>query len=370
MTTRISKEERKRLYFKVRTALGAGMSGVEIEDERLDALLEMAIEDLSAYLNDWIVEQQWSSLSNIDVSKESIINALTTKDIDWERSFTLAYSKQVGLGTNAPSEWELKRDYVEVSGNTQTYVIPAGREVNEVLWFTPPDIELTHGNPFNMGNWGMGVNGWNYGGKAAMAMQPSYTILLNQTDVSMKNKILRSELTYRITAGPNGTKILYLYPVPGSNLEISGFKGRHFEGAKVWYFYYDNVIDRDKCLELNEEIVKLPSDVPIDNINYDKFNASFKTKVRRILIASAKKYLGAVRGKFSGEIKADDASLTLDYGFLLSEGNEEYQKVFEELKEYLESMSYVNMMEKRNSISENLNSFLGRVPFDTPISVK
>jgi hypothetical protein len=44
------------------------------------------------------------------------------------------HSKQVGHQTNGP--WELK-DFVELENGRQVYTT-ANREVNEVLWITPP----------------------------------------------------------------------------------------------------------------------------------------------------------------------------------------------------------------------------------------
>jgi hypothetical protein len=62
--------------------------------------------------------------------------ALSVRGFDFTTQYTYAYSKQVGLQTNGP--WELKKDYVELEAGRQVYSIPAGREVNEVLWITPP----------------------------------------------------------------------------------------------------------------------------------------------------------------------------------------------------------------------------------------
>jgi hypothetical protein len=35
---------------------------------------------------------------------------------------------------------------------------------------------------------------------------------LTAADMNLKNRIVRSELVYKITAGANGTKLLHLYP--------------------------------------------------------------------------------------------------------------------------------------------------------------
>ena len=153
----INKKEFEILAKQVRVLLGAPVRTVEIDDETMEVLLSVSIEEYSSFINDWLIQNQWSSLQNIGVDSADITFALTTKTLDFEKSFSFAYSKQAGISSNGP--WELKKDYIVVSANTQVYNIPAGREVNEVLWITPPQI----------GSFGSGMLdvlspvGWSYG---------------------------------------------------------------------------------------------------------------------------------------------------------------------------------------------------------------
>jgi hypothetical protein len=367
----ITKKEKKELYTKIRTLLGYPLRKFELGDKELDTLLEIAIEDYSTYINNWLIEQQWHNLQGIDVNTTDLTFALITKTLDFEKSFTLSYSKQVGLGSNAPSEWELKRDFIVVSGDTQVYSIPAGREINDVLWFTQPDVDQGLVDPYSTTNWGAGAFGWSYLGRPAQYVQPTYSLLLNAMDRSTKRKILQAEMSYRITAGPNGTKYLYLYPVPGSRYEMRGRDGKHLDGAKVWYFYYDtSTSKRDKCLEQNDDIIKLPSDVSIDNLKWGQLNSISKNRVRRMLLAESKMTIGGIRGFFSGDIKAGNAELTMDYRHLLEEGQQEKEKLIEEIKESLDKISYQKLMEDRASIAQNLNTVLTYQPFKRPFMYK
>ena len=61
-------------------------------------------------------------------------------------SFTYAYSKIVGLQAGGP--YQLKQDYVTLSANTQIYEIPAGREINEILWYTRAELNEAFIDPF------------------------------------------------------------------------------------------------------------------------------------------------------------------------------------------------------------------------------
>ena len=232
----IPKPEKEKLYLKVKHELGWPLRPFEIQEEMLDSYFEMSIEDYSAHVNEWLIHQQWMNLEGMNnEGNTDFLSAFTTKSNDYMKSFTYAYSKQVGLGTNAPGApgWELKRDYIITSGHTQHYIIPAGREVNEVLWETPPVVHAGVVDPFALNNWSPGMTGWGYMGRPAMYVQPTFSTLLSAQDRRMKQRALQSLLTYRITGLETGEKILHLYPSPESREEIRGTWGKHFSGRKV-----------------------------------------------------------------------------------------------------------------------------------------
>ena len=122
MPSNVSILDKQRLYTQLRHQLGAPIVGVELEDDMLDSLLDIAIQDYAMYVNDWLIENQWSSLYGINVDEADLARAYTTRSLDWESSFTYAYSKIVGLQTMGP--WILKKDYVELVANQQIYQIP------------------------------------------------------------------------------------------------------------------------------------------------------------------------------------------------------------------------------------------------------
>ena len=115
----IPEPERTQLYTRIRHLLGAPLRSVELEDEQLDSLLQLAIDDYTQYILDWLIESQWTSLYGLDLDTQSLANALVTRTLDWETQYTYAYSKIVGLQADGP--WVLKKDYFVLSANTQTY---------------------------------------------------------------------------------------------------------------------------------------------------------------------------------------------------------------------------------------------------------
>ena len=373
MSTIITTTERTKLYTQLKHQLGAPIIGVELEDEMLDSLLEISVLDYGMYVQDWLIENQWSSLYDISIDEADLTRAFMTRSLDWETSFTYAYSKIVGLQAGGP--WELKKDFVTLSANTQIYQIPANREINEIMWYSRAELNESFVDPFlgafgGLGG-GMGMGGG--GGFAQMGMVGSYymmpanDLLLRMADRNIKNRLISSELTYRLTAGPNGTKFLHLYNVPGGDFDFGNID---VNDSRVWYWYYDTGKDgRDACLAENSDVVLLPSDVPIESIKYVDLNPPARAWIRRYFTALAKETLGRVRGKYSGALKVPDSELTMDYSSLQSEGIDEKSKLIEELTSRLERLRQDSMMERKANEAENLNKSLQFRPFQDPYNV-
>ena len=366
----ITTVEKNKLYLHVKHELGHPMRPFEIKDEMMDSYLEMVVEDYSAFVNNWLIQQQWIGLEGMSKENSDFLSAFTTKANTYMESFTYAYSKQVGLGTNAPAAagWELKRDFIVCEANTQHYIIPAGREVNEVLWETPPEIDGGLVDPFAMNAWSAGMMGMSYLGRPALYVQPTFSTLLAAQDRRMKQRVLQSILTYRITGLATGEKMLHLYPMPNDRHEIAGSWGKHYAGRKVWYWYYDTNKDgRDKCMEENSDIVKLPSDPPTKVLEWSKMNDVAHQQIRNFLIAKVKMVLGTIRGFYSGELGVAEKQLTMDYRHLLDEGiklKEDTEKI---LLDQLLYLSQEAMTERRAKIAEQVNKERGYQPPKFPI---
>ena len=360
----INEPERSEFYQKVRHLLGAPLRSVELEDEMMDTLLEYSIDDYSQYVQDWLTESQWTSLYNLNLDTQSLSRAFVSKSLDFETRYTYAYSKIVGL--QAGGDWVIKKDFVQLVPNQQIYEIPAGREINEILWFTPSTLNTAM---FGVGGFaGIGA-GTGLGGGGGLAqignmagsyyLTPAFDTLLRMQEVNIQRRMFAGELTYYITALPGGKKGLHLLNTPGGRFD---FGNAEMSNHQVWYWYYDTTDgDRDKCLADNPDIVLLPSDVPFDKLSWYKLNNPAQVWVRRWFTAYCKETLARVRGKFSGSLKTPDGDLTMDYAALATEGKDEKAKLIEELigaDGRLTRLRPEKIMEREALLAENLNKQL------------
>ena len=360
----INEPERSEFYQKVRHLLGAPLRSVELEDEMMDTLLEYSIDDYSQYVQDWLTESQWTSLYNLNLDTQSLSRAFVSKSLDFETRYTYAYSKIVGL--QAGGDWVIKKDFVQLVPNQQIYEIPAGREINEILWFTPSTLNTAM---FGVGGFAGVGEGTGLGGGGGLAqignmagsyyLTPAFDTLLRMQEVNIQRRMFAGELTYYITALPGGKKGLHLLNTPGGRFD---FGNAEMSNHQVWYWYYDTTDgDRDKCLADNPDIVLLPSDVPFDKLSWYKLNNPAQVWVRRWFTAYCKETLARVRGKFSGSLKTPDGDLTMDYAALATEGKDEKAKLIEELigaDGRLTRLRPEKIMEREALLAENLNKQL------------
>lgn len=373
-------EDVKNLFRLVRTTLGSPIRKVQLEDEQLCDLLDVAIGDYSEKVQNWVLETQWLNIQNKNTfqfqNANELAYAMTVRTMDWSRDYSYWFSREVGLQQRG--NYELKKDFFQVERGKQVYVIPAGREINKVMYVTPSTTKAAlygnlgtldtgigggFGQYGNMGN-GMGITGF-YVGSA-------YDTALMSVDLKFKNSLLRGDLAYKVTAGPDGTHLVHLMSVPGSPNMVGGIAAddtwgwNRYANCYVWYTYYDvsgSEDAADQCmLENKDDVIITPDQVPLDKMKYELMNNPTQQIIRRLLVAEAKILLGIIRGTFSGAVKIPEAEMQMDYAMLLEQGKAEKETVLNELKERLDRMTPWNLMEKQATMNDQLIKVLKNKP--------
>lgn len=374
-------QELKELFNTVRVKLGAPIRRVELDDNAMCSLLSVAIGDYAEKVQNWIIQANWLNMNgqkiNFLQNPQELAFAFTTRQMDFTKDYSYWFSKEVGLQQRG--HWELKKDFIQVEKGKQCYLIPSGREINKVLYVTPPTTKAAlygnlgtldtglaggFGQFGNMGN-GMGITGF-YVGSA-------YDTALMSVDLKYKNSLLRGDLSYKVTAGPDGTHILHLLSTPGSPNMIGGVAAddnwgwNKYATCYVWYTYYDvsgaSDDEVDACrLEHKDDILISPDQVPLSKMRYELMNEPTKQTIRQLLFAEAAMTISLIRGYASGIVKIPNAEMQLDYSQLMDIGKTEKERVFGELKERLEAMLPWNVMKHYEEMTDSLNNILKHKP--------
>ena len=364
-------KEIESLFKKCRSALGAPLMEVELLDEQLCDLLELSIEDYAEKVQNWMIENQWATLYGKDVSNTDMAYALSVRTLDISKDFSYWFSKDAGLQQRGP--WELKKDYFTVEEGKQSYLIPAGREINNVMYCNPSTSQAAlYANYGGLDTLGFAggygqAGGGSYGPIGGFYIAQSCDIAYMATDLAYKNRLLRGDLTYKVTAGPDGTHIIHLYSTPGSKLTFGATMNTmgslSLVGTEVWYTYYDVTPDNvDECRRQNPNVILTPDQVPLENIDYAFLNPPTKVIIRKIFIAKAKQTLALIRGKFSGKISIMDAEAVLDYQMLASQGADEYKDAMDQLDKRLERMNPYKLLEQQANLVDSMEKILRGKP--------
>lgn len=362
----VTEYQKQELFYMTRQELGNPVVNVELEDSQIEVAFCKAIREYSHFVNNWALENKMSQMLGLPKEIDFTLKYISN-NFSLEKSFANAYSEQVGVGIE--SSRELKTAAINLTGGTQDYYIEAGREINEVLWFTPSTIDAALFSNYGGLDTGFGGGFSQLGngmlGNGGYYIAPAYDVLLTAADLNLKNRILRSDLTYKLTAGPEGTRLLHLMSVPGSKMSFAGAGNLGngllgVSGCRVWYHYYDIGLsgNTDECRRLNPDIILLPNEVPLSKLDYIKFNEPTKVTIRQLFNAEAKRILALIRGKFSGVIGPQEAEKKMDYEMLLTQSKEERDAVLLELKERLIRLSPESMLTRMANESEQLNKHL------------
>lgn len=376
-------KEKEKLFRIVRRKLGGSTRKIELTDDDLCDLLEIAIGNYAQVVQNFIIESNWAGLfgkkTGLELSNQELAYAMSMRSLDLSKDYSQWFSKQVGLQQNG--KWELKKDFIKIECGKQVYVVPAGREINKVMWVAPPTTDpalfanyggfgLAFGGGV-MGQMGLGAAtvfggmGSAYGMGAGLWALPAYDVALMATDLSYKQQLLRSDLVYKVTAGPDGTHLIHLMSTPGSKLTfgMGGINMYPLHGCYVWYTYYDTTSDNvDECRKDNQDVILSPDQVPLNEMDFSMFNAPTKAMIRNLLIAEAAETLGLIRGKFSGNINIINNSLTLDYNMYLNLAKEMRDSVMNELKERLQRMTPWEMIKKQAEMVQSMKEIQKGTP--------
>ena len=379
-------KEKEKLFKQVRTALGAPIRKVELTDEQLCDLLELAIGDYAQVVQNFIIESNWATLfgkkTGLEMSNQEIAFALSMRTLDMTKDYASWFSKQVGLQQHG--SYELKKDFIKLEKGKQVYVVPAGREINKVMWVAPPTTDQSlfanyggFGVSFGggvMGQMGLGAatafggTGSAYGMGAGIWAMPAYDVALMATDLSYKQQLLRSDLVYKVTAGPDGTHLIHLLSTPGSRLTFGagGLNMYPLNGCYLWYTYYDTTPDNvDECRRQNQDVILSPDQVPLDEMDYSYFNSPTKALIRQLLIAHAAATLSLIRGKFSGQVGMINNQLVMDYAQLMTLADKIKDTAMTELKERLQRMTPYETMKKQAELVQSMKE----VQKGTPLGI-
>ena len=144
---------------------------------------------------------------------------------------------------------------------------------------------------------------------------------------------------------------LRIFPIPKST----------DTGDKVYFHYYLRSERSDTTETHTINKVTDPSNIPYKFITYSEINAGGRQWIRKMTLALSKELLGIIRSKYAS-MPLPNGEVSLDGEGLKAEGREEKAQLYEELKEFLESVSLNERARQEQEQADAQQSVLNKAP--------
>jgi hypothetical protein len=347
--------------------LGYPIVNIELDNQQIWACFEESVSEYSAQVN------QFNLRNNLDIlrgqPKGKVANYSQTLVDGSFLPTTVRMSQQYGTLAGVGGNTAIKKAYVNLTQSVQIYDlitqaidVQSGNSISSSLSGSASTIDVTRVyheaipaitrffDPYSVGAQGtlnliseLGFG--NYSPAAQFLMMPLYEDVLRMQQIEFNDHIRKSAHTFNIVDNK-----LEIFPVPTADT----VKKVYFEYMSRDEFEHDSqTIQADSLSDY--------SDIPYDFIQYSNINEVGKQWIRKYTLALTKELLGAIREKYNS-IPIPDGEVTLDGGALRAEAQVEKDALITQLRENLEEMSRIKVMENKAHESTHQQEMLRKVP--------
>jgi hypothetical protein len=346
--------------------LGYPIVNIELDNQQIWACFEESVSEYSAQVN------QFNLRNNLDIlkgqPKGKVLNYSQTLV---EGSFlptAVRMSQQYGTLAGVGGATEIRKAYIELTESVQRYNLMSSSidlqqnknfanifsgsstiDVMRVYHEAIPAITRFF-DPYSVGAQGtlnliseLGFG--NYSPAAQFLMMPIYEDILRMQHIEFNDHIRKSAHTFNIVDNK-----IEIFPVPTNST------------VKKIYFDY---ISRDEFEHDSQTIqpdsLSDYSDIPYDFIQYVNINDVGKQWIRKYTLALSKELLGAIREKYNS-VPIPDGEVQLDGAALRAEAQVEKDALITQLRENLEELSRIKVMENKAHESDHQQEMLRKVP--------
>jgi hypothetical protein len=347
--------------------LGYPIVNIELDNQQIWACFEESTSEYSAQVN------QFNIRNNIDILRgQPKSNNQNFSQTLVDGSFlptAVRMSQQYGTLAGVGGNTAIKKGYVNLTASVQIYDLingafdaETGNSISASLSTSNSTIDVTRVyheatpaitrffDPYSVGAQGtlnlMSELGFgNYSPAAQFLMMPLYEDILRMQAIEFNDQIRKSAHTFNIVDNK-----LEIFPIPTG----AGMTRVYFEYMKRDEFEHDSqTIQADSLSDY--------SDIPYDFIQYSNINEVGKQWIRKYTLALAKELLGAIREKYNS-IPIPDGEVSLDGAALRAEAQVEKDALVTQLRENLEEMSRIKVMENKAHESTHQQEMLRKVP--------
>jgi len=195
---------------------------------------------------------------------------------------------------------------------------------------------------------------------------PVFEDILRAGMLDLSQRVRRSNYSYKIMG-----RMLRIFPTPGMQKRENVFVRVQFAPSPTTALTSYNSSSMSASGSIQDSTiygVSNLSNVPFGNLTYAKINSVARQWIRQYTLARSKEVLGLIRSKFNS-VPIPDGELTLNGAELVSQAREDKEKLKEELRTMLDSLTYDKIAETTLARAENNMKQLRLIPMPNGMAI-
>ena len=348
----------------VKRKLGDDILSVELTSKQIWMCFEESVFEYGMLMNEYATKSQLSNLLGMSTGSTSGSEGKFPREtLEFLARKAEPYAAHAGIG----GSWDVVSGSITLSSGTQDYNIysdlkdASGNLISEHARNSPQTklriFEVFHFSPqaaYRFFDTTSAINYLNnefafesFTPETVFYVLPVFEDLLRAGQMDISNRVRRSNYSYQII---------------GTNIRIFPRPTEAGHGTKLW-LQVGFSMDPMNPSYTDESIggVSGPSNVPFGNITYISINSMGRQWIRQYTLANCKELLGQVRSKFSS-VPIAGGDLQLNGADLVGAGKEEKERLRNELREMLDSLTYDKLLEVEAAEVDSMRKVLAAIP--------
>jgi hypothetical protein len=339
------------------TRLGYPIVEIEMIDINFYSCFEEAVNEYGAQVNQFNIRNNLLNLQGMNVSQSISGLHVNSSGLAFFINIAKDYGSYIGIGGNV----DVKKAPLQLSASQQTYdlqvlianVSESGNrlDIRRVFHGPPPAFARIY-DPFSMTGMSYGnvLNEMGFAGYSPATqflMTPIFEDLLRGQAIEFNDMVRKSGYSFEITNNK-----LKIFPIPTYNHTI----------------YVEYVVEKDLFAPAeaftsgsNYDIVSDYSNIPYQEVRYNKLNAVGRQWIKKYFLALCKETLGRILSKYS-TTPIPGGEVTLDGNELRSEATAEKEVLMTQLRENLDVTGREKMIESKSNEAEKMRDTLRSIP--------
>lgn len=383
----IREDELQQKYEEILTIMGAFDVDVDLEKEEVLIMLRHGLNEFEKETSIWQIKNQFSNVYGLPAGL-IMSNQLATMNFSIANQITDWFSSMARVGGKIP--WH--KDYIILEPGRQIYDLskesskpypPGTRRIHRVMWVARPEVlnftRFSNSNPHGddvlySSNWNFTTNGLNYGTSPLAFLGYTFDTIMLMQSAEARQKILFSEFFHNLSGD-----MLEITPMPGAQLNAVT------TGMKLFYYYFDesevalnaknnnlyqsseasSTLSASEGLAPGEgNLIANPLNMKIDYVTWSGLSPWAKTFVFDYALAKCKYIQGSKWRKIQKTISGGemDYQIEFDYQSLLNESQDEIIRLKEDIRQALDEISVVKMLQNKEDMANSARNINKNVP--------